>query len=124
MLVTTDEERIPHTELSNLVEFFRALADPVRLEMVRCIARDGEVACTTFEGMFAIAKSTISYHIRMLRMTGMITVRKDGPFYHYQLVTDTFDQLAPHLLESLVGRPPEAPIATARSRSASPAISR
>ena len=84
-----------------LVEFFRGLADPVRLEMIRAMAREREVACTTYERRFSLAKSTISYHIRTLRMAGMITVRKEGPYYYYQLEESTFERLAPGMLESL-----------------------
>jgi DNA-binding transcriptional ArsR family regulator len=82
------------------VEFFRGLADPVRLEMIRAMAREREVACTTYERRFALAKSTISYHIRTLRMAGMITVRKEGPYYYYQLQESTFERLAPGMLKS------------------------
>jgi DNA-binding transcriptional ArsR family regulator len=90
---------------TELVEFFRALGDPVRLEMVRSLAHHGEVACTTYENHFSLAKSTISYHVRTMRMAGMIGVRKEGSFYFYQLQSDTFERLAPGLLDSFAAGP-------------------
>ena len=33
-----------------LPEALHALSDPVRLEIVRCLARDGECACGSFPG--------------------------------------------------------------------------
>ncbi len=89
---------------------FRALGDPVRLAMVQMLARHGEVSCVTYERQFALAKSTISYHVRTLRMAGMITVRKEGAFYHYQLQQAIFERLAPGFLESLAASEDPLPL--------------
>lgn len=98
-------------------EVFSALGDPTRLQMIRTILADGEVACTTFDEMFPIGKSTISYHVKVLRNAKLITVRKDGRFYYYQLRRDTFDQFFPGLLEILRRREAgaAAPVAVVRS---------
>lgn len=89
------------------VELFRALGDPVRLVMVKMLARSDEVACTMYERAFGITKSTISYHVRTLRHAGLLTVRKDGSFYHYRLVPETLERLAPGLLGALASQPLE-----------------
>jgi ArsR family transcriptional regulator len=67
------------------VETFRALSDPTRLEMIRMAAETDEVACTTFLERFGVSKSTISYHVKVLRSAGLIKVRKEGQFYRYRL---------------------------------------
>jgi ArsR family transcriptional regulator len=87
------------------VELFRALGDPVRLTMIRMLARVDEVACTTYDSVFPVSKSTISYHVRALRSAELLTVRKDGSFYHYRLRPETFDRLAPGLLEAIRSQP-------------------
>src|SRR5690242_15832800 len=66
-------------------ETFRALSDPTRLEMIRMAAQADEVACTTFLERFGVSKSTISYHVKVLRSAGLIKVRKEGQFYRYRL---------------------------------------
>lgn len=86
-------------------EVFSAMGDPTRLEMLRTMITQGEVACTTFDEMFPIGKSTISYHVRVLRNAKLITVRKDGRFYHYQLRREVFDAHMPGLLETLARAP-------------------
>jgi DNA-binding transcriptional ArsR family regulator len=94
-------------------EVFSALGDPTRLEMLLTIIRQGEVACTTFDEMFPIGKSTISYHVRVLRNAKLITVRKDGRFYYYQLRRDVFDEHLPGLLHTLTQGPAEAKVPAA-----------
>jgi DNA-binding transcriptional ArsR family regulator len=84
-----------------LVEVFRALGDPTRLEMMRMITRDGEVACTTFLERFGVTKSTISYHVRILRTAQLVRIRKEGTYYFYRLAT-ALDEL-PGMADALAG---------------------
>jgi DNA-binding transcriptional ArsR family regulator len=77
----------------HLVNVFRALGDPTRLQMMRMISRDGEVACTTFLDRFAVTKSTISYHVRILRSAHLVAIRKEGTFYFYRLAPDVASRL-------------------------------
>ena len=83
------------------VELFRALADPTRLEMVRMMTQQPEVACTTFVERFNVSKSTISYHVRTLRAARLIRIRKEGPWYCYRLERSRFDATLPGFLELL-----------------------
>jgi len=92
-------------DVEEQVELFRALGDPVRLTMIKMLARVDEVACTTYDSVFPVSKSTISYHVRALRSAALLTVRKDGSFYHYRLRPETFDRLAPGLLEAIRSQP-------------------
>src|SRR5262249_44719227 len=62
-----------------------ALADPTRVQMLRLLHASDEVACATLEATFSLTKSTISYHVRVLRHAGLIQVRKSGKFYFYAL---------------------------------------
>lgn len=90
-----------------LAEVFQVLSDPTRIQIVRMLASDGEVACTTLESRFAFAKSTISYHVKALRTVGLIRVRKDGKYYHYQLLTDEMERRLPGLLRLITESSPD-----------------
>ena len=78
-----------------------ALADPTRVQMLRLMQANDEVACAALEMTFSLTKSTISYHVRVLRHAGLIRVRKTGKFYHYALVRDEIEQRFPGLLALL-----------------------
>lgn len=78
-----------------------ALADPTRVQMLRLMLANEEVACAALEATFSLTKSTISYHVRVLRHAGLIRVRKAGKFYHYALLRDEIGARFPGLLTLL-----------------------
>jgi DNA-binding transcriptional ArsR family regulator len=84
-----------------MAELFRVLGDPTRIEILRLLSEEDEVACTTLEQVLPISKSTISYHIKALKTVGLLTVRKDGRYYHYTLHRQRLDTLLPGFFESL-----------------------
>jgi DNA-binding transcriptional ArsR family regulator len=82
-----------------------ALADPTRVGMLRLLVANQEVACAALEAIFALTKSTISYHVRVLRHAGLIRVRKSGKFYFYSLLRDEVSSRFPGLLPLLAAAP-------------------
>lgn len=89
------------SERDHYANIFRALSEPIRLEMISMFDADDTCACTLLEDQLPISKSTISYHIKILYQAGLIHVRKEGRFYHYDLRRDVFDYFVPGLLERL-----------------------
>ncbi len=83
-----------------LVGVFCAPSDPVGVAIVRELADASEVACTTYEHMFGLAKSTIANHIRILRTAGLLAVRKEGPLYHYKVQPECDREHRPRLPRS------------------------
>jgi DNA-binding transcriptional ArsR family regulator len=77
-----------------------ALGDPVRLEIVRLLAMKGEQPCAAFD--FAIAKSTMSHHFRVLRESGILYCRKEGTQHINSLRRDDLDALFPGLLDAVL----------------------
>lgn len=78
-----------------------ALADPQRLEIVRCLATAGrEVPCSEVD--LAVSKSTITHHYRVLREAGVIRQVYRGTAKMNSLRRDDLDALFPGLLDSVV----------------------
>ena len=100
MASRTREATSPVTA-SEIAELFRALGDPTRIEILRLLSTADEVACTTLDDILPISKSTISYHIKALKTVGLLTVRKDGRWYHYTLQRDRLEGLLPGFFELL-----------------------
>lgn len=84
------------------VAFGKAIADPTRLDMLVLIGASGEYPCTKLEQALPISKSTISYHVKVLTHAGLIKVRRQGRFFHYELQRDVLDFYAPDLLARLL----------------------
>ena len=93
-------QRTKHETPLKLVEVLRALADPVRLEIVRQLNVEGEKAC----GLFGIAmpKSSLSHHFRVLRQTGVIASENRGTVIMNRLRSKDLDAQFPGLLKSVL----------------------
>ncbi|WNV90748.1 helix-turn-helix domain-containing protein [Umezawaea sp. Da 62-37] len=75
----------------------QALADPMRLTIVRTLAERGTgVACGSIE--LSIGKSTRTHHVRTLREAGVVHVRAEGTSRICTLRRDDLDALYPGLL--------------------------
>ncbi|MGW0160234.1 ArsR/SmtB family transcription factor [Mycobacterium sp. NPDC003323] len=84
------------------MDTFKALADPVRLDLLRCVAAIDEMACTDLVARSNVSKSTVSYHMKALRNAGLIDVRKDGRNYFYRYRSDGLTVLSATLAQ--IGR--------------------
>lgn len=67
----------PHTQDIKLIKVLAALADPVRLEIVRTIAAAKQpLACNAI--LSKVPKSTASHHWKVLREAGVIRQTRHG----------------------------------------------
>ncbi|OZM74970.1 transcriptional regulator [Amycolatopsis antarctica] len=81
----------------------QALADPVRLDMVRQLADRIEIACGAFE--VPVSKSTLTHHLRTLREAGLIHGRQQGTARYNSLRRKDLDALFPGLLDGVLAAP-------------------
>jgi len=71
------------------VRFLQALADPVRLSIVRQIAACDEAVCACdFVECCLVSQPTISHHLRVLREAGAVTSERRGTNIVYSLAPD------------------------------------
>lgn len=90
----------PDIDAVTLAAVMQALADEVRLEIVRLLARDGEQVCGSFE--LGVSKATRSHHLRVLREAGITHTRVDGARRHVTLRRADLDGRFPGLLDALL----------------------
>ncbi|WP_433535956.1 ArsR/SmtB family transcription factor [Micromonospora sp. CA-249363] len=82
-----------------------ALADDVRLQIVRALAESGEAACGSFD--FGVSKATRSHHLKVLREAGLTRTRAAGTSRLVRLRRDEVEARYPGLLDAvLTPRPP------------------
>ncbi|REH32571.1 DNA-binding transcriptional ArsR family regulator [Kutzneria buriramensis] len=94
------------TEL-RLESVLAALADPVRLALVRVLAGQGESACyhAAHQAGLTISRSTVSHHLRILRNAGVISQRVEGTARIVRLREDDLAACFPGLLEAVLNAP-------------------
>src|SRR3954471_9480028 len=82
----------------SFAEVMAALADPVRLQIVRTLAAEDEGrACGTFG--LPVTKSTASHHFKVLREAGLIEQEMRGRTRHTTLRRDHVERHYPGLLD-------------------------
>ncbi len=89
----------PHCDEIRLTAVFHALSDPVRLDIVRQLRADADVACSTL--CADMPKSTRSYHFRILRESGVTRTFIEGAYHRVVIRCDDLDSRFPGLLEAL-----------------------
>lgn len=97
-------ESLVHPERSeiHIESVLHALADPIRLRIVRELARIGcdGIACGAID--LPVTKSTRTHHLRILREAGVIQVRPVGTSRITTLRRDDLDALYPGLLNGIL----------------------
>ncbi|WP_280458846.1 ArsR/SmtB family transcription factor [Nocardia carnea] len=81
-----------------LAEVMHALADPVRLGLIRLLSDGHEVAWGQLD--VPVAPSTLSYHLKVLRSAGLTRTRKEGTRCFVHLRITEVDQAFPGLLDT------------------------
>jgi ArsR family transcriptional regulator, arsenate/arsenite/antimonite-responsive transcriptional repressor len=67
------------------VQFLQALADPVRLSIVRQVAGTEGVCACDFTECCTVSQPTVSHHLRILREAGVLTSVRRGTNVIYSL---------------------------------------
>ena len=81
-----------------LEEVLAALSDPVRMQIVRTLAREPDGRPSGGFGL-PVTKSTASHHFRVLREAGVIDQEDRGRTRHTTLRRDELDRRFPGLLD-------------------------
>lgn len=74
------------------VPVFKALADETRLKIIDMLSCGTMCACDILEE-FSISQSTLSYHMRILTESGLVSANRDGSWMRYTLNRQKADEL-------------------------------
>ena len=81
---TLAEPRVVAEPRNLTAEAFRALADPVRLELLSRIAAYGPICVCRLEEQLPYSQSRISKHLGTLRRAGLVSSRREGTWAYYE----------------------------------------
>lgn len=98
----TTQQGIDQVDLAEVgvVAVLQALADPVRLEIVRQLACGEAMPCGHIR--LDVTKSTASHHFKTLRLAGVIAQRGEGTRRNTWLRREELDERFPGLLEAVL----------------------
>ena len=96
----------PSREDITLAGVLAALADPMRLKIVRGLLEQGDcMSCTAAAPCPGMAKSTLSNHFRVLREAGLIQTSKKGVEHRNVVREADINARCPKLLKTILGYP-------------------
>jgi ArsR family transcriptional regulator len=74
----------PALSLDRAQPLLRALAEPIRLQVVLAL-QDGERCVCDLTGDLDLAQSKLSFHLKVLKEAGLIRARQEGRWIYYRL---------------------------------------
>jgi ArsR family transcriptional regulator len=77
---------LEHFAAADLAVAFKALGDPVRLQLMSMIASapDGEICVCDLTPAFEVSGSTISHHLKTLREAGLVDAERRASWVYYR----------------------------------------
>jgi ArsR family transcriptional regulator, lead/cadmium/zinc/bismuth-responsive transcriptional repressor len=78
------------------------LADPVRSRILFALVTAGELCVGDLALALDVTEDQVSYAVKMLRMAGLVSFRKDGRVVFYRLSDGFPHQLLEHCLRQLL----------------------
>ena len=94
-------------EAARLHAISKALSDPTRFEILKCIAAQEEVACAVLTETFPVTQATISHHLRELQEAGLIEARKQAKYMHLKRNSEVWSEYV-KILAALLPQSSEA----------------
>lgn len=76
-----------------MASFAKAIGHPVRVRILRMLARKEARMCSHIVDELPLAQSTVSEHLRILKASGLITANENGPRVGYCIVPSALRRL-------------------------------
>jgi DNA-binding transcriptional ArsR family regulator len=87
---------------NELPDHFLAFANPTRLRILERLAENGEVNVNDLAAHLHMSQPRISWHLRMLRVGGVIRTRREGRLVYCSLDVDNIKRVR-HRLDEMLG---------------------
>ena len=91
-------------DYSGDAKIFKALCDEKRLAVINHLKSGEKCACVLIQAM-NIGQSALSYHMKILCDSGIVTSRQDGKWTHYSLSQAGSEYAAKRLIELTMPEP-------------------
>ncbi|MGZ8391786.1 MAG: ArsR/SmtB family transcription factor [Gemmatimonadales bacterium] len=94
------------TETDRAVRLFHALSDGTRLSIIQRLRLGERCVCDLTDALDA-AQSRLSFHLKVLKETDLVSDRRDGRWMYYTLNPETLNEVA-ELIDGFAAAPSAA----------------
>ena len=92
-MITPRTDSAAEQDLRRLRTLYRALGDETRLRVIGLLAEDGPMPVRVLSSRVGLSQPLISWHLRILRLSGLIDTRKTGRQVICRLRPAAFEEL-------------------------------
>ncbi len=71
--------------LKSLSEFFKLLSHPIRIRIVGLLIQNEEMDVSSLQESIGTAQSSVSNHLKLLKLQGVLTEHREGTHIYYAL---------------------------------------
>jgi ArsR family transcriptional regulator len=89
--------------LTPTAQWFHALSDETRLEIVRLLSHGERCVCALTDAL-DVAQSRLSFHLKTLKDAGLVRDRREGRWMYYALDADALAGMRRFLADVRPGR--------------------
>ncbi len=86
--MSTSTFPIAEDKLTLASDILRAIAHPLRMQILDCISRKGISTVQEIHTELNIEQSLTSQHLRILRRVDLVAAQRDGKYVNYSVMTD------------------------------------
>lgn len=89
--MTTSNVQSP--SLARATRLFHALSDETRLRLIERLRSNGEECVCDLTDAFKTGQSRLSFHLKVLKESGLVTDRREGRWMYYSINKDAIEEL-------------------------------
>ncbi len=89
---------LPDQLEEDLLQVFKLVSDKTRLRIVVFLATNGEQDVSSLCKVLSQSQPLVSHHLALLRIAGMIQMRRDGKHNFYSVAPSRFNSIVGRLL--------------------------
>ncbi len=91
--MVTENELIPDPQIERAAQRFKLLSEPVRLELLNHLQKEGEMAVNELVDATGHQQANVSKHLGLMAREGLVSRRKEGLYVYYRISDPTLSAL-------------------------------
>ncbi|MBI2477901.1 MAG: metalloregulator ArsR/SmtB family transcription factor [Planctomycetia bacterium] len=103
--MSSELKMLPDTSVKQLVQLFKLLADETRMRILHLLHQADELNVLELCNLLDQRQPSVSHHLALLRVAGLIDMRRDGKHNYYRVVPKEFEALIARVFQASEASP-------------------
>ena len=103
--MSSELKMLPDESVKQLVQLFKLLADETRMRILHLLHQADELNVLELCNLLDQRQPSVSHHLALLRVAGLIDMRRDGKHNYYRVVPKEFETLISRVFQGSEASP-------------------